>query len=340
MRGMSDTNETEEWRLEEVAEGDAEIRRRHEENRKAWNEGAAKYTEEIEASRKFLTAGKSNVHPIELANLKTYGPLSSWCDTAIHLQCAGGRDTLSLFIEGARSVIGIDISDRMIENARELSRLTGIPAEWHRCDVLDAPSVLDGTADLVYTGRGALCWIQDIRAWARVVARLLKPGGVLSLFDGHPFQGLVKDGVGELQFAPGSRYFRHAGSDKGWPQEYIGRIDGLDPSKETRKYERIWTISEVIQAVIDSGLRIDRFGEHVEDYWVAFPVLKEEERARIPATFSLCATKSGGAARRDTRGAARQDTCGFVCRDTRGPACSDTTRALPHSAADQSRASE
>ena len=128
MRGMSDKNETEEWRLEEVAEGDAEIRRRHEENRKAWNEGAAKYTEEIEASREFLTAGKSNVHPIELANLKTYGPLSSWCDTAIHLQCAGGRDTLSLFIEGARSVIGIDISDRMIENARELSRLTGIPA--------------------------------------------------------------------------------------------------------------------------------------------------------------------------------------------------------------------
>ena len=60
---MSDTNETEKWRLEDVAEGDTEIRRRHEENRKAWNEGAVKYGQEIEASREFLVEGKSNIHP-------------------------------------------------------------------------------------------------------------------------------------------------------------------------------------------------------------------------------------------------------------------------------------
>ena len=29
--------------------------------------------------------------------------------------------------------------------------------------------------DLVYTGIGALCWLPDIRAWAEVVARLLRP---------------------------------------------------------------------------------------------------------------------------------------------------------------------
>jgi len=33
--------------------------------------------------------------------------------------------------------------------------------------------------DLVYTGVGALCWLPDIRRWARIVASLLRPGGRL-----------------------------------------------------------------------------------------------------------------------------------------------------------------
>ena len=62
----------------------------------------------------------------------------------------------------------------------------GCQASWYCCDVLAAPPALDGTADLVHTGRGALYWMMDLDAWDRVVCRLLKPGGKLHVFEGHP----------------------------------------------------------------------------------------------------------------------------------------------------------
>ncbi len=280
------------FHVESPAASPDEVRRRHEANRSAWNEGATQYTKELKSSRDFLLAGRSNIHPIERRNLARYGSLADWCRTAIHLQCAGGRDTLSLANEGAQRVIGVDISDLMVKNARELARLTGIEATFYRCDVLEAPHELDGTADLVYTGRGALCWLHDLDAWAAVVHRLLKPGGVLSLFDGHPVQWLFREDSPTLEIADGARYFGYAVSDKGWCEQYIGKIDGMEANEESRKYEHNWTLADVVQAVIDSGLVVDVLGEHPEDFWEAFPALPAAERERIPNTFSLCARKA------------------------------------------------
>jgi hypothetical protein len=47
---------------------------------------------------------------------------------------------------------------------------------------------LNGTADLVYTGKGALPWVMDLERWAAVIERLLKPGGRLFVFEGAPAQ--------------------------------------------------------------------------------------------------------------------------------------------------------
>ena len=40
--------------------------------------------------------------------------------------------------------------------------------------------------DLVFTGVGALCWLPDVRRWARTVADLLRPGGRLFIREFHP----------------------------------------------------------------------------------------------------------------------------------------------------------
>ena len=95
----------------------------------------------FEETLAFLQAGGSSLHPIERANL---GDLRTWCGTAIHLQCASGRDTLSLWNEGVAQVIGVDIADVHIANAQRLSAALGAPATWYRCDVLETPSALDG----------------------------------------------------------------------------------------------------------------------------------------------------------------------------------------------------
>jgi SAM-dependent methyltransferase len=274
------------FEVEPPAAGRDQVRARHEANRRAWNEGAAFYTAQLEKTREFLRAGGSSLHPIERANL---GDLRTWCGTAIHLQCASGEDTLSLWREGASRVIGVDISDVHIENARRLSAALGAPAAWYRCDVLETPSELDGQADLVYTGQGALCWIHDLTPWAAVVHRLLKPGGRFHVLDDHPVTYLF-DMDAETLVPSGADYFAHAEVSRGWPPSYIGDL-GRPVAEHARKHERLWSLAAVFQALRGAGLTIEHLGEHPDPYWNGFPHLRPELARRIPMTFSLLARR-------------------------------------------------
>ena len=271
---------------EPIARDAEEARARHEDNRRAWNEGAARYTSELEETIGFIRGGGSNLHPIERANL---GDLRQWCRVAIHLQCASGRDTLSLWNEGVARVIGVDISDVHIANARRLSEAVGAPATWYRCDILDTPHELDGTADLVYTGRGALCWLHDLDGWAAVIYRLLKPGGVMHVLDGHPVNWLF-DQDAKTPIATGTSYFEHAEWNRGWPDSYIGDL-GRPIEQHTAKHERLWPLSAIFTALRRAGLTIELFGEYPDDYWDSFPNLQPEFRGRLPMTFAMLARR-------------------------------------------------
>jgi SAM-dependent methyltransferase len=274
------------YQIQPIAQDNDEIRRRHADNRAAWNEGAVRYTQNIEQVTLSLKNGVSNLHPLERAHL---GNLADWCNIAVHLQCASGHDTLSLWLEGAKNVIGIDISDVHIANAQQISSALNAPATWYCCDVLDTPHELNGIADLVYTGQGAICWIQDIENWAKVIQRLLKPGGKFHILDDHPFTWLFDTDAKVLK-ASNLNYFSHAESNKGWPTTYIGKLS-IPFNNLTNKWERIWTLADIVNALIKSGLTIQYLGEHPDEYWTSFPNLKPELRGRIPLTFSILAIK-------------------------------------------------
>jgi SAM-dependent methyltransferase len=201
-------------------------------------------------------------------------------------------DTLSLWKLGAAEVIGLDISERMLACAAAKSTALGAPARWIHADVLDAPRELDGTADWVYTGRGALFWLMDINAWAAVVQRLLKPGGKLYVFEGHPVAEFLFDqNADTLKLDADADYFRVAPiSSKGWPATYVGDVltgeQGQSP-----KHERPWKMSDIINAVIGAGLSIGRFEEHPDTFYESYPKLPDDIRRRFPNTFSLLAER-------------------------------------------------
>jgi len=261
----------------------ADPRAMHRANRMAWDEAAERYESWLDEAISLIQSGGTNLLPPEL---ELIGDLRGRCRRAIHLQCAAGRDTLSLWNAGADEVIGVDFSARMLDLARRLTEATDAPATWIEADVLDTPTNLDGTADLLYTGRGSLMWIQDLDAWAAVLRRLLSPNGRLVIFEGHPAEWLFDvDEDGHWKVTDYD-YFVGPEASRGWAPEYIDRLS-IDDEDQHWKFARAWTLGEIITALLGAGLRIDRVAEHPVDWWGGHADVRDHERGRIPLSFSI-----------------------------------------------------
>jgi SAM-dependent methyltransferase len=265
-------------------------RNTHQETGAAWDLTAAIYERDEGQDLVLLRGGGVSLMAPERKYLDNLHP---WCHRAIHLQCAGGKDTLSLWNLGAAEVVGVDISERMIASARRKSDALAAPARWYRCDILDTPHELNGTADLVYTGKGALPWMMDLAAWSQVVVRLLKPGGSLYLFEGHPLDWVWDNEASEYRFdAQHGDYFSPRLNTERWPAPYLQGID-LSPTEPQHAWERQWTLGEIVTSLADAGLRLRRFEEHPNLYWDQFPNLPTDLARRLPHTFSLWMEREG-----------------------------------------------
>ncbi len=265
-----------------------DVEKNHRENGVAWDITAAIYERDEARDIELLRAGGSSLLPAEQAAL---GDLSQRCRRAIHLQCAGGTDTLSLLRQGAAEVVGIDISPRMIACARRKTLALGAPAAWYCCDVLSTPLELSGTADLVHTGRGALPWMMDLEAWAQRVQRLLKPGGRLHIFEGHPLDWVWRVDAPTYQLDPlhGGYFSQTPAGGEVWPKPFLESQPNPDPAVQL--HDRQWTLGQVINAVIGAGLQIEYFNEYPQPFWDPFKEMPEETLHRLPHTFTLLARK-------------------------------------------------
>ena len=265
----------------------ADVRAMHAANRVAWDEAAERYEGWFDEAVELIRAGGSNLFPVEHALI---GDLHGRCRRAIHLQCAGGRDTLSLWNLGAAEVVGVDFSPRMLDLARRLTEATGAPARWVEADVLDVPHDLDGTADLLYTGRGSLMWLQDLDTWAAVLRRLLARDGRLVIFEGHPAEWLFDGDEDGRWMLTDYDYFGGPEASRGWAPEYIDRLS-IPDGEQHRKFARAWTLGEIVTALVRSGLRLDEVAEYPVDWWAGHRDVRPEERGRLPLSFSVTATR-------------------------------------------------
>ena len=263
----------------------------HQDNAAAWDVTAAIYERDEQGDIELLRSGGSSLMPQEQAALAGCG------GRAIHLQCAGGTDTLSLLRQGAGEVIGIDISPRMIACARRKTTALALAgqASWYCCDVLAAPPGLNGTADLVHTGRGALCWMMDLDAWAHTVSRLLKPGGRLHVFEGHPLDWVWELDAASFQLDPrrGDYFAGDSYAGEVWPKPFIDRQEQFDPAA-LHLHDHPWRLGQILNSVIRTGLRIEFFDEYPQPFWDQFPNLPPDTLRRLPHTFTLLAVKEEG----------------------------------------------
>lgn len=264
-------------------------------NRRRWDESVAIHVNSatdiypIDAFR----AGKDVLLPIESAEI---GDVRN--RRLAHLQCHFGLDTLCLARRGAK-VTGLDYSGEAITAARKLAADCGLDAEFVESDVYAATECLKGPFDIVYVSWGALNWLPDIQRWAEVVAGLLAPGGFLYLLEGHPaIMTLEQMENGSL--APLYPYFP-TGAPLAFDEEvtYTGDTTKL---ANTRTYEWIHPLGEVIGALLQAGLQLDFLHEHDRLAWSMFPMMEADgegmfrlpaDHPTLPLAYSLKAVKSG-----------------------------------------------
>jgi SAM-dependent methyltransferase len=239
----------------------------HEENRRSWNAGTEAHNSHKQDQAAFFRRGGSTLFPEEIELLGEIGGR-----TLVHLQCNAGQDSLSLAARGA-VVTGVDISDTAIEFAQRLSADAGIPATFHRADVYDwLAATVAGTQrfDIAFSSYGAIVWLSDLGAWARGIAQILKPAGRFVLVEFHPVASMfdwdwrlaqsyfgagqpisLEHGIGDYVALSGPALA---------PSGYLeGVRDFVNPHPG---HEFQWPVSEVIQALIDAGLRLRSFREY------------------------------------------------------------------------------
>ena len=219
----------------------------------------------------------------------------------LHLQCHLGVETVALARAGARAV-GLDISGESVVQARAVAARHGVDIEYVRANVYDAVEALQGRRfDLIYTGKGALCYLPDLEAWAEVVARLLVDGGRLYLVEFHPLLyslGVVPAAGSGPELLLRNDYLAGRGVEE--RDATFTYTDGPALTAARVAYEWRHGVGDVVTALASAGLRVEvlresaalpwpRFAGMVrgEDGWFRLP----DSMPRIPLLYALLARR-------------------------------------------------
>ncbi len=163
---------------------------------------------------------------------------------------------------------GADFSPAAITLARELAIDLGFPdARFVESNLYDLPANLDGTFDVVYTSRGVLNWLPDVRRWAEVVAHVRQAGrrcstSARSIRSPTPSR---------------TRASRRASSGCDYPywehqRPIVFDVQGsyADPTADVGVQKgHAWDhgLGEIVTALIDAGLRLEWLRESPELDW-------------------------------------------------------------------------
>ena len=263
-------------------------------NKELWDEFARLHyeTESEDYSVKSFLDGQTTLKSYEL---KEMGDVNG--RSLLHLQCHFGLDTLSWAREGAK-VTGIDISSEGIRLARLLAKQANLEANFIESNIYDLPKVLTEKFDIVYTSIGVLCWLNDLKEWGKIINHFLKPSGFFYIAEIHPFSMVFNNETKDIKDL--QVHFNYFHDTK--PLEFIA--DGSYASNEKfepkKEYEWQHSMSDIINSLIEAGLRIDFLNEYPFTVWQAFPFAErgpdgfyrlKNQKAETPLLFTLKAVK-------------------------------------------------
>ena len=186
-----------------------------------------------------------------------------------------GKKAIPLALLGSEVTI-FDISEENRRYALETAEAAGVEIRYEAVDVLEIDLERYGEYfDVVFMEGGVLHYFHDLGAFMRIMYALLKKGGKMICSDFHPFTKIY-DSLGLEQPAMGYFSTEVFEGEMAHARFYEDSIRQKMPKCSYRKY----TISEIVNAIVGSGLCLQRFDEHPA--W---------ENEKLPGEFTAVAVK-------------------------------------------------
>lgn len=256
-------------------------------NRQSWDEAAPIHAKlklaDLLAS--FARPGYSCLDEIETPILERIGVTGK---SVAQLCCNNGREILSVINMGAARGVGFDLSEAFLDQGRQMAAAGNIRCEFVAGSVYDIPAAYDGQFDLVTVTIGALGWLPDIHGFFAVVARLLKPGGQIFVYETHPVLVMFEPGEEKNPLDIRYSYFM----TEPWRDD-----SGLDYYGGTRRPSKpnYWfhhKLSDIIGGCLGHRLALESFVEYDVDISGVHKALSQQAN-RPPMSYTLIARKAG-----------------------------------------------
>ncbi|WP_176506924.1 MULTISPECIES: class I SAM-dependent methyltransferase [Pseudomonas] len=204
----------------------------------------------------------------------------------IQLGCNNGREAISLFALGASEVVGVDQSSEFLKQAHELAERSPYSPVFIESDIHELPANLDQRFDVALITIGVLNWMPNLALFFSHVARTLRPGGTLVIYETHPFLEML-DPEASDPWRISTSYFLTE------PLVETGAIvyEGKGEPNELQSYWHLHPLSEVLMSVAGAGLSLRAFDEYPHSNREEVYDVYEQGAAQIPMCYTLVAEK-------------------------------------------------
>jgi SAM-dependent methyltransferase len=254
-------------------------------NREAWNEVTPLHQKarKINLEEKFKEKGYSLLDPIETKKLQEIIVKGM---SIAHLCCNNGRELLSILNAfEAESGVGFDISDEAIKEAYSLQQISGLNCKFKRTNVYEIDEEYFNSFDLVYITVGALSWLPDMEELFQIASNLLKPKGQLFMYEMHPFLDMLDPENKKDPLNIKESYFKVEPWIENTGIDYLGKTKYK--AKTTIEFSH--KLSDIINAIIKSGIQITEFNEYSHDISAVFKHLEQVQM--VPLCYLIIGKK-------------------------------------------------
>ena len=207
--------------------------------------------------------------------------------SVVQVGCNNGRELLSALSLGASAGLGIDQSNNFIEQAKELTLISGRDCDFLKANIYALPPSVPKDFDIALITIGVLNWMPDLEAFFNVVAGLLNSSGELVVYETHPFLEMF-DPAASDPHALSISYF----TEEPYVSEETFVYGEGEPSKAPTSYWFTHRLSEIINATIQAGLDIDRIVEYPHSNRESEFDIYTNQIAQLPMCFTLTAHKN------------------------------------------------